>query len=112
MKFKRLSGTLFGWGPEPATAERPVDRISLDRAINLKERPPRSSLDPGPQSDWARNLDLKSVTRQKIASHRTRVKGKPVIELTVANPHLRAIVNDVNCPSDVDFTDIVIRHGK
>lgn len=112
LKFKRLSGTLFGWDPQPLTAEKPVDQSTLERANSLKERPPRSSLDPGPSSDWARNLNMQSVTRQKIASHRKREKGKKVIGLPVSNPHLKAIVQDVNAPSEIDFTDIVIRHGR
>ena len=126
-----------------ATPPSKPDQPELFKSSVDGGRPPRSSLDPGPSSDWSRELSFRQVTQQKI--DRQRIKQSTVNvtraiplqrpptsmeshqkrrfsrdykppRVTALDPTqvqsfpLQKILETVDAPSDIDFTDIVSRH--
>ena len=77
-------------------------------------RNPRSSLDPGPRSEWSQELDFRRVTKQYVKQknqRRSMTSSQLYLASTVStNLPLKRILQTVEAPSEIGFTDLVERH--
>ena len=132
---KRAVVSLFEWlapsKPSPTKSAYPLPlnqqitsypRTSFD-SNSSGVRNPRSSLDPGPQSTWSQELDYRRVTKTCIQQKKKRLSGeagvggkvkgrqdRPVSAFDIENRPLRQILQTVEAPSEVGFSEIVDRH--
>jgi hypothetical protein len=90
-KWFKSIGTLFK-KEKKIVVVRGIQEQTIEEPRNAV---PRSSLDPGAQSEWARS----------IQTPRTRQ------EFTCKTPKMGILIQDIENSSDFDFTDIVCRYA-